>query len=111
MSLITNNSSKVVLEASSKGHIFTKGPNEQAIGLQHKYGGAVRSLVPQYVTPSSVDVPSFKADVVYHLPGNYNPNISNLNNHSNYTFSFINVLIVSISGKLQPNYWTTSPPI
>ena len=79
MSLITNNSSKVVLEASSKGHIFTKGPNEQAIGLQHKYGGAVRSLVPQYVTPSSVDVPSFKADVVYHLPGNYNPNISNLN--------------------------------
>ena len=43
MSLLTDNSSKL-LEASSRSHIFTKGPNEQAIGLQHKYGHYYYSL-------------------------------------------------------------------
>lgn len=98
MSLLTDNSSKL-LEASSRSHIFTKGPNEQAIGLQHKYGGGVRSLVPQYITPSSVAVPHFKSDVVYHVPGNYNPNSSNLNNKQELRPTVSQIINTSVTSK------------
>ena len=80
MSVITDNTSRLPGDTSTKGngHIFTKGPNQQAIGLQLKYNNVpVKSLTPQYITPNQVNVPRFdlthNRDVVYHIPTNYNP--------------------------------------
>jgi len=61
-----------------EGLVFTKGPNAQALSLQQKFDGvAVRSLKQQYITPISVQVPSYKSDVVYHAPILHNSSPTN----------------------------------
>jgi hypothetical protein len=55
--------------AGSKRGQYTKGPNAQALSLQQKYDGTpVRTLSQQYVTPITVNMPSYHNDVVYHRP-------------------------------------------